>query len=125
VMTDHAPVFRTGATLKQGVAKLAALRAEAIGIENHDHPWNLSLLSAMEATNLLAQAQATMLAAEQRSESRGAHYREDFPERNDSQWLKHSLVWVDAHGKATHGTRDVHLIAGPDAPAFPPEARVY
>ena len=124
-MTDHAPVFRTGPTLKQGIAKLAALRSEPLGISNHEHAWNLELVSALEATNLLAQAQATMLAAEKRTESRGAHYREDFPKRDDSQWLKHSLVWVDGHGAAAHGTRSVHLLAGEDAPAFPPEARVY
>ena len=126
VMTDHAPVFRDGATLRAGIDKLTALRAEPLGIGQHGHPWNLALVSAMESTNLLAQAQATMLAAEQRTESRGAHYREDFPKRDDSQWLKHSLVWVDAHGTATHATRDVHLLPDmDDAPAFPPEARVY
>ena len=126
VMTEHAPIFRDGATLRTGIDKLNALRTEPLGIGTHEHPWNLSLISSMEATNLLAQAQATMLAAERRTESRGAHYREDFPKRDDGQWLKHSLVWVDEHGAATHATRNVHLLPDmDDAPAFPPEARVY
>ena len=124
-MTDHAPVFRDGATLRAGIEKLETIRRESIGLSNHEHPWNLELLAAMESTNLLAQAQATMVAAEARTESRGAHYREDFPKRNDTQWLKHSVVWQDANGTTTHGTRDVHLIAGDGVPEFPPEARTY
>lgn len=124
-MTDHAPVFRDGATLRKGIARLEAIRSEAVGLSDHDHPWNLELVSAMEATNLLAQAQATMVAAEARTESRGAHYREDFPTRNDAQWLQHSLIWQNEAGDSTHGTRGVQLSAGADAPAFPPEARAY
>ena len=125
VMTDHAPVFRDGKTLRAGVAKLEALRSEALGLSAHDHPWNIELLGAMESTNLLAQAQATMVAAEARTESRGAHYREDFPTRNDTEWLAHSVIWQDDAGAITHGTRDVHLVPGGEAPAFPPEARAY
>ena len=124
-MTDHAPIFRDGETLRAGIAKLEHIRREAIGLSDHGHPWNLELLAAMESTNLLAQAQATMVAAEARTESRGAHYREDFPTRDDANWLKHSLIWQDAEGAITHGARGVHLAAGEDAPAFPPEARVY
>ncbi len=125
IMTEHAPIFRSGPELRAGIAKLDALHSEALGIAEHDHPWNLELIAAMEATNLLAQAQATLVAAEKREESRGAHYREDFPARDDAAWLKHSLVSVNDDGESTYATRDVQLLGGGDAPAFPPEARVY
>jgi succinate dehydrogenase / fumarate reductase flavoprotein subunit len=124
-MTDHAPVFRDGASLNAGLEKLGELRDEPLRLDNHDHAWNLELIAAEEALNLLAQAEATMLSAGLRTESRGAHYREDFPTRDDKNWLKHSLAWIDESGNMQHGTRAVHLSAGSEAPAFPPEARVY
>lgn len=124
VMTDHAPVFRDGATLQQGVDKLEALREEPLFVPNHAHTWNLEVLEALEATNLLAQAQATMVAASARTESRGAHYREDFPTRDDANWLKHSLVWLE-DGDVRYGSRAVNLTGLDESPAFPPEARKY
>lgn len=126
-MTRYAPVFRRGDELQQGVQTLTTIREEAatLGITDPSPDWNIELINALESQNLLAQAQATMLAAEQRRESRGAHAREDFPERDDRNWLKHSLVWVDETGKTRYGSRAVHLAAGEDAPSFAPEARHY
>ncbi len=126
-MTQYATVFRTGALLDEGVKTLEAIEREAavLSLVDHKIEWNTELVDALESQNLLAQGHATMLAAAKRTESRGAHSREDFPTRDDAHWLKHSLVWIDDTGHATHGTRGVHLIAGMDAPSFAPEARVY
>lgn len=126
-MTQHATVFRTGAQLERGVGILETIAREAEGLSLTDHrlEWNTELVDALESQNLLAQARATMLAAEKRTESRGAHSREDYPTRDDAKWLKHSLVWIDGDGTARHATRPVHLLAGPEAPSFAPEARVY
>lgn len=126
-MTDFATVFRTGELLQQGVEKLESIQQDAshLTLEDRNSAWNTELVDALESQNLLAQARATMLAAHERTESRGAHSREDFPTRDDANWLKHSLVWIDDAGNATYGTRGVHLIAGMDAPSFAPEARVY
>lgn len=124
-MTECAPIFRNRTDLTRGHETLSALAETRIGIPDHHHPWNVDLLAALEAENLLAQARATMLAALERTESRGAHAREDFPERDDKNWLKHSLVWANADGTLTHSTRAVHLAAGIDAPSFEPEIRAY
>ena len=125
-MTQYATVFRTGALLNEGVKALEAIQRDAAGLSLVDQQprWNTELIDALESQNLLAQGHATMLAAHRREESRGAHSREDFPLRDDANWLKHSLVWIE-NGAATYGTRGVHLIAGMDAPSFAPEARVY
>ena len=126
-MTEHAPVFRTGEDLTRGVEVLEAIShaTTQLGLTDHDTAWNIELVDALEGLNLLAQARATMLAAVKRTESRGAHSREDFPTRNDAQWLKHSLVWVGTDGSTTHGTRPVQLTGGMGAPSFAPEARIY
>lgn len=126
-MTRYATVFRTGVLLNEGVKALEAIQRDAasLSLADGNSAWNTELVDALESQNLLAQGHATMLAALKREESRGAHSREDFPARDDANWLKHSLVWIDADGHATYGTRSVHLIAGPEAPSFAPEARVY
>ncbi len=124
-MTRYAPIFRTGAELTAGHDKLSQLASESIGIPDHHHPWNVDLIAALETENLLAQARVTMLAALNRTESRGAHAREDYPARDDAQWLKHSVTWVNADGSLRYATRAVHLTGGLDAPSFAPEVRSY
>ena len=126
IMSECAPIYRNGADLARGHEMLEALAAQEIGIRDHHQPWNIELVAALETQNLLAQARATMLAALNREESRGAHAREDFPTRDDKNWLKHSLVSIDDTTNALHySTRNVHLSAGNAAPSFAPEERVY
>ena len=124
-MRDYAPIYRTGADLQRGHDILEELAHTPIGIPDHHHPWNIDLLAALETENLLAQARATMLAALNREESRGAHAREDFPARDDAQWLKHSLIWANQDASLRYATRPVQLTGGLDAPSFAPEVRAY
>ena len=94
IMTDACSVFRSGDRLREALVKMEELkgRYERIAIDNHGNRFNTELLEALELGSLLHLAEAILVSAEAREESRGAHFREDFPERNDEKWLKHSLV---------------------------------
>jgi succinate dehydrogenase / fumarate reductase flavoprotein subunit len=126
-MQEDAAVFRTGATLESGLARLEAVRAGLgdIALADHGLIWNTDLSEALELDNLVAQSVAAVASAQARTESRGAHAREDYPDRDDALWLKHSLVWLDAAGPRL-GDRPVNLqpLTNDVAP-IPPKPRVY
>ena len=93
MMQAHAGVFRTDAVLRQGLAKLDQLedRLAHAGLQDTSRVFNTARIEALELENLMGVARATLVSALNRTESRGAHTREDFPERDDANWLKHTL----------------------------------
>jgi succinate dehydrogenase / fumarate reductase flavoprotein subunit len=128
VMQGHAAVFRTGESLHEGVQKLAEVFHSFADVSVSDRTlvWNTDLIETLELDNLLGQAVATMHSAANREESRGAHAREDFPNRDDQAWMKHTLSWVGEQGKVVFEYRPVHLnTLTSDVEAVPPKARVY
>ncbi len=128
VMQTHCAVFRETAHLDQGIAELGQVWRDMADIRVSDRSliWNSDLVETLELDNLLHLAVATIHSARNRTESRGAHAREDFPKRDDERWLRHSLAWVRPDATVELGYRPVHLRAlSEDVRAFPPKARVY
>jgi len=127
-MQDHAAVFRTGETLREGCRKLAGVfeAMDDLRVADRSLVFNTDLVETLELENLLLQAAATIHSAAGREESRGAHAREDFPQRDDAQWLKHSLAWVSADGQVHLDYRPVQLDTLTDeVEPVPPRARTY
>jgi succinate dehydrogenase / fumarate reductase flavoprotein subunit len=127
-MQADCAVFRTGKTLAEGMTKLeqAWARRQDVRVSDRSLIWNSDLVETLELDNLLYQAMVSLASARNRTESRGAHAREDFPERDDVNWLKHTVVWCGEDGRPRHDYRPVHLKPlSNDVQSFPPKARVY
>ena len=127
-MQTNCAVFRTGEVLQEGVEKIDAVYSKLGGIDVKDRGliWNTDLVEALEFDNLIGQAAVTVNGAANRQESRGAHAREDFSDRDDKTWMKHTLAWVDEAGKVNIDYRPVHeYTMSNDIEYIEPKARVY
>ena len=128
-MQEDCAVFRTAETLESGVKRIAEVynRVGEISVADRGLIWNTDLVETLEFDNLIANAAVTVNSAVNRQESRGAHAREDFPNRNDADWMKHTLAWLDAGtGAVKLDYRPVHAYTmSNDISYIAPKARVY
>ncbi len=127
-MQNHAAVFRSADSLQEGIDALKVIFASFADVAVADRSliWNTDLIETMELENLLLQAMGTIESAAYRTESRGAQAREDYPERDDVNWLKHTLVWVNDDGDVRFGGRAVRMETLTDeVDTIPPKARIY
>ncbi|HEX8055042.1 MAG TPA: succinate dehydrogenase flavoprotein subunit [Novosphingobium sp.] len=131
-MTAHAAVFRTDELMVEGKAQLAKTyeRMQDLHVSDRGLIWNSDLVETMELDNLISQATVTLHGAQNRKESRGAHAHEDFPDRNDAEWMKHTVAWFDGWGGKGGGVkldyRPVHeYTLTDDVEYIKPKKRVY
>ena len=129
VMQEDAAVFRTSESLANGVQRMQAVQAKRTDLKVSDRGmiWNTDLVETLEFENLVVQAMVTVTSAHNRTESRGAHAHENFPDRDDKSWMKHTLSWLDDKtGKVKFDYRPVHdYTMTNDIAYIPPKARVY
>jgi succinate dehydrogenase / fumarate reductase flavoprotein subunit len=128
IMQNYAPVFRTGEILDEGVKKLQEVwdAFQHVKVSDRSLIWNTDLVETLELENLLGNAMVSICSATNRKESRGAHAREDFPDRDDQNWLKHTLSSIDDKGKVAFDYRPVHMYTLTDeVEVVPLKKRVY
>jgi succinate dehydrogenase / fumarate reductase flavoprotein subunit len=128
VMQNHAAVFRTDEVMAEGKKLIDEVRRsfKEVSLTDRSLIWNSDLVETLELENLLDQAVVTMYSAYNRKESRGAHARDDFPERDDANWMKHTAAWINSEGKVTLDYRKVHLFTMTDeVEVVAPKKRVY
>jgi succinate dehydrogenase / fumarate reductase flavoprotein subunit len=127
-MQAHAAVFRNSKTLARGVSEMQRVwrGMEDMSVSDHSLVWNSDLMEALELHNLMGNAMTTMVGAEARTESRGAHAHDDFPERDDEHWMKHTLAWCGDDGSVKLDYRGVKMrTLTNEVSVFPPKKRVY
>lgn len=127
-MQKHAAVFRTGDSLAEGIDKMRIIvdSFDDVKVEDKNMIWNTDLVETLELENLLMQAQTIIHGAHNRPESRGAQARDDYPDRNDEEWMKHTLAWTDERANVTIDYRPVHMYTLSDeCEVVPPKPRVY
>lgn len=128
-MQRHCAVFRDGSLLQEGVNTLdatIAMMRDDLAIADRSMIFNTELAETLELDNMLAQASVSLHSAIGRTESRGAHAREDYPKRDDTNWLKHTLSWLNDNGCVRLGYRSVHLQPlSNEVSSIPPKERVY